>query len=64
MNPLIPFVTEKKIDFYSCNHFQKLIREIEAINGIKFQLKQFRSSFCQILIDKDVPLSALSVAMG
>lgn len=63
--PLIPRITPTgKIRYYSVNHLRQLKRDVAKIAGIEFKLKDFRSSYAQILIDRKVPLQSVSKAMG
>ena len=63
--PLISRITPTgKIRYFSVNHIRKLKRDVAEIAGIEFKLKDFRSSYAQILIDRKVPLQSVSKAMG
>lgn len=58
---LIPNLEQGRDTHYSSNHFRKLKKELEEASGIKFRLKDFRSSFVSISINsgalsKDVAL--------
>jgi len=63
--PLIPTMKRGSADFYSVNSFQKIKRRIEELSGIRFKLKDFRTTFAQQIIDqKPSLLSHVSKALG
>lgn len=61
---LIPRIEDGKVLLYSSNAFEKLKRDVEALAGVKFRLKDFRPTFAQMLKDRDVPIEAVSKLMG
>lgn len=67
---LIPAWWGGKFDFYEPSNFHRIKARIEVLTAqsgkpIKFQLKTFRDTYCQINIDrKPENLSAVSVSMG
>jgi integrase len=63
-DPLIPKVLDGKIDYYSSHHFRQLKKDISETAGIDFSLKDFRSSYAQMLKDKGISIEAISKLMG
>jgi integrase len=62
--PLIPSEHGEDIGFYSSARL-RAIKKLVEIPGVKFTLKTFRDTFCQMCIDRDPNLlSDTSVAMG
>lgn len=64
--PLIPAKHSEGIGCYSENRFRSIKAQVMAsVPGVKFSLKTFRDTFCQMNIDREPGnLSAVSVAMG
>jgi integrase len=62
---LIPHITRKGTGYWSDAMFRKLKADIEQRAGVKFHLKDYRATFCQMCIDKDKNLlSDVSKTMG
>lgn len=62
--PLIPAKHGGEIGFYSSGRFRE-IKKMIRVPGIKFSLKTFRDTFCQMNLDRDPTLlSDVSSAMG
>lgn len=53
---LIPNLSSGKDKVYSSNHFRRLKKELEEATGIKFKLKDFRSTFASLTVQKDSSL--------
>ncbi len=51
------------VDFIGVHTLWKIKREVEAISGVKFKLKDFRSTFGQTYIDKEVDTPSVSKAL-
>ncbi|MEW6069716.1 MAG: site-specific integrase, partial [Candidatus Thermoplasmatota archaeon] len=64
--PLIPYfkAQEKQDAYFSEGNFCRLKRKLQEIAGIKFKLKDFRSSYAQMLKDKNVNIEVISKALG
>ena len=63
--PFIPWRTRQgKVSYWQHQKVLVLKRKIEQISGISFKLKDYRSSFCQIMIDRGAELQAVSKLMG
>lgn len=60
--PLIP--NRRGTGYWSAALFRKLKGDIQRISGIKFKLKDYRSTFCQLAIDLGADISAVSKVMG
>ena len=61
---LIPYNGIRGIDYWSSQVLTRLKAEIEERAGIKFKIKDYRASFCQIAIDLGAELPAVSKIMG
>lgn len=46
----------RKGEFYSANAFNVMKAEVEEISGVKFRIKDFRSTYAQMNIDRDPTL--------
>jgi len=66
--PLIPSWPTKKTNnapsFYTQHAFEAIKLEIERLSGVKFQIKDFRSTFAQLSKDRGVSIEAVSKALG
>ena len=64
--PLIPAKHQDGVAFYSESRFRAIKAKVEvATPGVRFSLKTFRDTFCQMNIDlQPGNLTAVSVAMG
>jgi integrase len=62
--PLIPYICRKGVEYWRYQSLENLKLEIEKQVGFKFKLKDYRSSFCQIAIDRGAALQAVSKVMG
>ena len=63
--PLIPYINQKKeLAAMPSGELNKLKRGIERLAGIRFKLKDYRTTFCQYAIDMGAGLSAVSKVMG
>ncbi len=50
---------------YSANHFRELKKELEALSGIDFRIKDFRPTFATLTVDMDSALMAdVSAQLG
>jgi hypothetical protein len=49
---------------YSSNHFRKLKKELEGASGVKFRLKDFRSSFVSISINSGAQPKDVALQVG
>ncbi len=56
---LIPNISGDKDAPYSSNHFRKLKKELQEATGIDFKLKDFRSTFASLTVQKDPNLMPL-----
>lgn len=62
---LIPRITAKGVThYYSSNHFRKLKGEVQRLSGIEFRLKDFRSTYAQLLKDKGLAIEKVSKVLG
>jgi integrase len=62
--PLVPYYAKGRLDYWHPGYFNALKCEVEQRAGIRFKLKDYRSSYCQLAIDKGAPLEAVSQVMG
>lgn len=63
--PLIPYLNHKrKITFWPHQKLLLLKAKIEELSGIRFKLKDYRSTFIQMAIDKGAELQAVSKLSG
>ena len=66
--PLIPSTPTKRTgyvpSFYTHNGFEVLKLEVEQLSGVKFQIKDFRSTFAQSSKDRGVSIEVVSKALG
>jgi len=63
--PLIPRVIDGEVGCYSVSGLRNIKLRVEQIAGVRFKLKDFRSTFAQRTIDIDPSLlSAVSKALG
>lgn len=62
--PLIPLIRKGQIRYWREQEFWQIKANLERLSGIKFKLKDYRSTFCQLLIDKGAKLEAVSKVMG
>jgi integrase len=53
---LIPNLTAGKDGIYSSNHFRKQKKLLQEVTGIQFKLKDYRSTFASLTIQKDSSL--------
>jgi integrase/recombinase XerD len=62
---LIPRANAKgEAHYYSSNHFRKLKGEVQRLSGIDFRLKDFRSTYAQLLKDKGLAIEKVSKVLG
>jgi integrase/recombinase XerD len=62
--PLFPNLYRGKDDFYSANAFNEIKVKIEERSGVKFRLKDFRSTLTSITVEGDLSkLPAMSVQL-
>jgi len=63
--PLMPYLDKHgKIRCWPYQPLRNLKAKVESASGVRFKLKDYRSSFCQIAIDNGAPLEAVSKVMG
>jgi integrase len=53
---LIPNLTTGKDMCYSSNHFRKLKKRLQEASGIKFKIKDYRSTFASLTVQRDSSL--------
>lgn len=53
---LIPNLSMGKDEIYSSNHFRKLKKVVQEATGIEFRLKDYRSTFASLTVQKDPSL--------
>lgn len=61
---LIPKVVRRKARYWCDSEFIRLKMKIERTVGLKFKLKDYRATFCQMTIDRGAELQAVSRVMG
>lgn len=61
---LIPYEGRYGITYWPLNRLNGLKKEIVRLSGIKFKLKDYRPTFCQLAIDRGADLTAVSKIMG
>lgn len=64
---LIPHVNSSepnKTSFYADNTFRQLKREVERMAGVRFKLKDLRSTYAQTLKDRGATIETISKLMG
>jgi len=61
---LIPYQRKHKITCWPEGRWNGIKRELNRLSGISFRWKDYRSSFCQMAIDKGANLQAVSKIMG
>jgi integrase len=61
---LIPYYAWKRYKEWPEGKWNAIKRQINAHSGINFRWKDYRSSFCQMAIDKGAALQAVSKVMG
>ncbi len=62
--PLIPHNSWTGLTFCPEQKFRNIKVELERKSGIRFKLKDYRATFCQMAIDNGAPLQAVSKVMG
>jgi len=63
--PLIPRILDGEVGYYSVPGLRNIKRRVEQMAGVRFKIKDFRSTFAQRTIDIDPSLlSAVSKALG
>jgi integrase/recombinase XerD len=62
--PLIPLFRKGQLGYWPHQYFIWLKSQIERQCGIRFKIKDYRSTYCQLAIDKGAPLEAVSRVMG
>ncbi|MBA3045789.1 MAG: site-specific integrase [Euryarchaeota archaeon] len=61
---LIPYNGREGLTYWGTSQLNILKIEIEKLAGIKFKIKDYRATFCQLAIDKGADLTAVSKMMG
>jgi integrase len=61
---LIPYKARKGYSHWPEGKWNEIKRRINSISGIRFRWKDYRSSFCQMAIDRGAELQAVSKVMG
>ena len=62
--PLIPYKGLWGLTYWGSSQLNLLKIEIEELAGMKFKIKDYRATFCQLAIDKGANLTAVSKMMG
>ncbi len=60
----IPYKGRWGLDYWGSSQLNALKMKIEARAGLKFKLKDYRATFCQLAIDLGADLQAVSKIMG
>lgn len=60
---LVPFVSEGELSYWSECGFRKMVCQLVQVSGVRFSLKDFRSTFAQSAKDRGVSIEAVSRAM-
>lgn len=61
---LIPHKGWNGLTYWDAQQFNNLKQEIEKVSSIRFKLKDYRATFCQLAIDLGANLQAVSKIMG
>ena len=64
VDALIPYKSREGMTYYCDAKWRAFKRSLQNYTGIPFRWKDYRSSFCQMAIDKDMDIKAVSKMMG
>jgi len=65
LQPLIPsFSPRGKAGFYTAQGIGNIKRLVEKKSGVKFEIRTLRRTYGQLLLDRGVPIDAVSKSMG